>query len=178
MATFEEFTDMIHKAFKIVEDRVHEDHEREKGTDATRPAKKNAKLMCVDEASYGDWIGEIARIKPKKRKNWSSHLTDQWGQRTRVRYEDKKFWNWCTHEQKWCEATTSERLQWAKNGEWIPTSYVGWVKCVAMELRKMGVSREITEAMCDAAISRVREANETHNHYRNHIVKVGQDVYG
>jgi hypothetical protein len=178
MSNYQEFTEMIEKAYEIVKDRVvaAEIACRDK------PVREKATMICVDEAIYGDWIGEIARIKPKKRKNWSSHLTDQWGQRTRVRYEDKKFWNWSTLVKEWCEVTTSdrlERLHKSKGGEGgIPCSYVGWVRCIAMELRKMGVSQDITEAMCAAALERKIAENETHNHYRNHFVNVGKDVYG
>jgi hypothetical protein len=164
----------IKKAVDIVKKRVDE------YVPTQTPMKK---IVGIDEASYAQFIGEIARLKPKKRKNWSRHLTDKYGTRSRVRYEDGKFLNWCPDVQKWCEAIPADRYtsrEEKKKGsaEWIPNTYVGWVKAIGYEMNKMGYSKGVTEAMAAAGFERILEENLTGNHYRNHFVNVGQDIYG
>jgi hypothetical protein len=170
----------IKTAIEIIKKRMDESDEQMKDSDEVNFKDK---IVSIDEESYGRFIGEIARLKPKKRKNWSSVLINKCGTRSRIRYEDGKFWNWCSDVQKWCEAITHDRLVARQekeegSGEYIPGTYVGWVKCVGFELNKMGYSKDATEVMVKAGFERSLAENLTGNHYRNQTVTVGQDVYG
>ena len=48
--------------------------------------KTKSYITAVDDETYACWQNEIARLKPRKRKNWKGSLKDKWGQRTKVIY--------------------------------------------------------------------------------------------
>ena len=51
-------------------------------------------ISSVEDESYARWQNEIARLKPRKRKNWKGFLIDKWGQRGKVIYKDDTFYTW------------------------------------------------------------------------------------
>lgn len=171
----------IKTAIEIIRKRKDEGDKRMEEEDYEE--KIRDKIVSIDEESYARFIGEIGRLKPKKRKNWSAFLIDKCGTKSRVRYEDGKFMNWCSDVQNWCEAIPSDRLIARQEkekgpGEYIPNTYVGWVKCVAIELNKMGYSKDATEVMVTAGFERSLAENLTGNHYRNQSYQAGEDIYG
>jgi hypothetical protein len=57
--------------------------------------------VMISQSIIDEWKKKINLLKPKKRKNWKAHLTDKWGVKSRVKYENGKFYNWCVHRSQW-----------------------------------------------------------------------------
>jgi hypothetical protein len=57
----------------------------------------------ISQTIIDTWQKQIDLLKPKKRKNWKSLLTDKWGVKSKVKYEDGKFYNWCVHRSDWAK---------------------------------------------------------------------------
>jgi len=55
----------------------------------------------ISQTIIDTWQKQIDLLKPKKRKNWKSLLTDKWGVKSKVKYEDGKFYNWCVRNSQW-----------------------------------------------------------------------------
>ena len=72
--------------------------------------KTKSYISTVEDETYARWENEIARLKPRKRKNWKSSLTDKWGQRTKVIYKDGTFYNWSTIFSRWSEVRSETKI--------------------------------------------------------------------
>ena len=70
-------------------------------------------IVAIDQDTIDKWRAQLSLLKPKKRKNWASHLTDKWGQRSKVIYktEEDKFYNWSLIGKEWTAVMSLEMVR-------------------------------------------------------------------
>ena len=72
--------------------------------------KTKSYIIAVEDEFYARWQNEIARLKPRKRKNWKSFLKDKWGQRGKVIYKDDTFYTWSVIYSWWSEVWSETKI--------------------------------------------------------------------
>ena len=72
--------------------------------------KTKSLISVVEDEFYARWQNEIARLKPRKRKNWKGLLIGKSGQRTKVIYKDGTFHNWCPMYSRWSEVRPQKKI--------------------------------------------------------------------
>eukprot|EP01047_Picozoa_sp_COSAG01_P079561 COSAG01_NODE_15142_length_1369_cov_4.401907_2_plen_150_part_00 len=142
---------------------------------------KQYNIMVLDSI-ITKWQAEVDTLKPRKRKNWKGSLTNKQGVKSKVKFEDGKFWNWSfstiDNLMKWCEVIPQSQM-FASIDKHQPTSETSLMIHCAHHLHSEGMlSTEQRDGMIDATLERTVKANHTGNHYRNHITKVGSNIYG
>lgn len=135
---------------------------------------KQVYTVQTSDELYGKWQQQVDALRPKKRKNWKSYLTDKYGQRSSVRYntELEIFENWSLIFKVWAKVvnfTTAVAMRSEADVVSNPFTAVGAAVAAGMD-----VGVDITAEAVQASI----EANHTGNHYRNTSVKVPSSVYG
>tara|TARA_R100000935_G_scaffold33014_1_gene53543 strand:+ start:115 stop:735 length:621 start_codon:yes stop_codon:yes gene_type:complete len=153
--------------------------------------------ICIPDDQYDLWTAQISKLKPKKQKLWKDTLWDKWGCKTKVRYENGEFWNYCavgsrgSEQGMKCKVLTQTRMirRALKDGRKIQTgSLIGAASMVATKMKMEAetimnkdehkvMSKIIDDMSRDFAVS-VTNGNKTGNHYRNHIVNVSGNLYG
>ena len=129
---------------------------------AARPTKQ----VAVTDEVYNEWLQEVKALKPRKQKNWQSWLRNQWGEKSRIRFnvETCEFENYSpAHEARQCKKLSATWVQVVPLSRWRKEGY--FVSAVG---HAFDVSDEVGEANLRAAT----QANHTGNHYRNHSIKV------
>ena len=72
--------------------------------------KTKSLISVVEDEFYARWQNELARLKPRKRKNWKGLLIGKSGQRTKVIYKDGTFHNWCPMKSRWSEVWPEKKI--------------------------------------------------------------------
>ena len=140
-------------------------------------------VSSTQQASIDEWMAEIAKLPPRKQKNWKGHLYDKWNVSQRVRYVPGgrtigegpdalttyfEVWKQANREKghAWWPVLSHESLHDA--GTYLPMSRAG--------LRLMTAADPLEE------FNEIQGENMTGNHYRNHFIKVptapGEPVRG
>ena len=68
------------------------------------------RYTAIPKAQYDGLMKEIDAMKPSKRKNWKSYLTDKWGTKSKCLYRDGKIYNWSLITKKWQEVLVVESV--------------------------------------------------------------------
>ena len=159
--------------------------------------KKDHQVVIPDD-KYDLWTAQISKLKSKKQKLWKDNLVDKWGCKTKVRYEDGEFWNYCAvgsrmegEKGKKCKVLPqSQQVINTINdgGKVYSGSVIGAALIVAAKMKNimkpmldkhhyMLFSKLIDDIYQDVSNS-IKQDNMTGNHYRNHIVNVSGNLYG
>jgi len=153
--------------------------------------------ICIPDHEYDKWVSQISKLKPKKQKQWKEKLWDKWGCKTKVRYEDGEFWNYCAAGSRGSEgghrAMVLPQTRMVKNaikdGHEVRTgSLIGAASMVATKMKMEAetcmkkddhklYTKIIDEIFHDINMS-VTKDNKTGNHYRNHTIKAEGNLYG
>ena len=56
----------------------------------------------IEDEEYEELMGQVMKMKPRKRKNFKGFLTDKWGVKTRLIYRKNALWNYCLFTKKFC----------------------------------------------------------------------------
>lgn len=156
--------------------------------------------VVIPDNEYDKWTSEISKLKPKKQKLWKKTLTDKWGCKTKVRYEDGEFWNYCAagsrmNNEKGKRSKVkgeSQQLKDAlKQGHTIRTGSLLGASSLAATKMKMEAETYMDESelklwvtIIDDIWKDIQESiladNLTGNHYRNHSINVSRQhsLYG
>ena len=130
-------------------------------------------VSATHQARIDGWMAEIAKLPPRKQKNWKGHLYDKWNVSQRVRYVPGgrtlgegpdalttyfEVWKQANREQghAWWPVLSHESLHDA--GTYLSMSRAG--------LRLMTAADPLAE------FHDIQGENLTGNHYRNHFIKV------
>ncbi len=182
-----------------IQEECQAENKRIKGDVKIDDAEIDAGVVIPDH-EYDKWTSEISKLKPKKQKLWKKTLTDKWGCKTKVRYEDGEFWNYCaagsrinTEKGRRCKVRgEGQQLKDAlKEGSTIRTgSLLGAASVVATKLKMIGETdmdeRElklwvtIIDGIWKDIQKSITDDNLTGNHYRNHTINVSRQhsLYG
>ena len=133
------------------------------------------------EAMFKDWH------QAAKKKNWKWSLTDQWGQRTRVKYVTQFegqsghfFLNYSMLLKTWSPIVTNE---WctvyvsalAKAGKELFSATAATGSPVKMQFSRVGME---TLVGSKTAVAEAQARNHTYNHHRNHTTRVPKSADG
>ena len=126
----------------------------------------NAVMVCND--TYNEFIDEISKIHPNKRKNWKTYLTDKRGVRSRVIYrpDENQFYNYSLLTKSYNKIVSEGELYKRKGADIQPLSEFG---VIHKSLIDDGVENATNDLM-DVFI----EKNHTGNHTGrvNHTISV------
>ena len=130
---------------------------------------------ATHQARIDGWLAEIARLPPRKQKNWKGHLSDKWNVKQRVRYVPggrtvgEGPGALTTYFEVWKQANRGE-----KGNAWWPVLTHKALEDAGGIVRPMSMAglRLMTAADPLAEFNEIQGENLTGNHYRNHFIKV------
>ena len=126
--------------------------------------------FATHQARIDGWMAEIAKLPPRKQKNWKGHLYDKWNVSQRVRYvpggRTILEGALTTYFEVWKQANRE------KGHAWWPV--FSWESLDAFPCRPLSMAglRLMTAADPLAEFNEIQGENLTGNHYRNHFIKV------
>ena len=91
--------------------------------DAVEDGQIRSNLTTISDEQYDDWILQIHRLPPRKRKRWKSSLTDRQGRKSEVRWRYNKLqenhpdWGWTDIQ--------SHRMLYQMGGDMKPRTLQG-----------------------------------------------------
>ena len=68
------------------------------------------RYTAIPKAQYDDLMNEIQAMKPSKRKNWKSSMTDKYGTRSNCKYKNNRIYNYNSRTRKWQEVVVLESM--------------------------------------------------------------------
>jgi hypothetical protein len=67
-------------------------------------------IIIIDEEAYTKILSKIQKLHPRKRKNWKSFLTDKFGVRSKLIYQDFQLMNYSLPAGKFLPVMTIQTL--------------------------------------------------------------------
>ena len=141
--------------------------------------KTKLSKTAVGDETYACWENEIARLKPRKRKNWKGSIKDKWGQRSKVIYKDGTFHNWCPMYSKWSEVWSetkiSSELRNNANAKICESSPFGRIY---RDIMLSDLTDEDKSQLCKTLMQETVKLNHTGNHAGRSDLNKGKSAVG